>query len=167
MGNLTKILRETFAYCIGGILFVGLIPFLMWLCSGKPDLWAVDIWRIMISAILIIVGLALSIWAIVHMRRKGDGNPLDAFGHEVAPRTKHLMTDGPYRLSRNPMLSGIFLYLIGICLWLWAWQAMVIFGLFVIIMSVQVYTEEKRLRRDFGEEYEDYCRHTGRFLPKK
>lgn len=167
MGNLTKILRETFAYCIGGILFVGLIPFLMWLCSGKPDLWAVDIWRIMISAILIIVGLALSIWAIVHMRRKGDGNPLDAFGHEVAPRTKHLMTDGPYRLSRNPMLSGIFLYLIGICLWLWAWQAMVIFGLFVIIMSVQVYTEEKRLHRDFGEEYEDYCRHTGRFLPKK
>ena len=167
MGNLTKILRETFAYCIGGILFVGLIPFLMWLCSGKPDLWAVDIWRIMVSTILIIVGLALSIWAIVHMRRKGDGNPLDAFGHEVAPRTKHLMTDGPYRLSRNPMLSGIFLYLIGICLWLWAWQAMVIFGLFVIIMSVQVYTEEKRLRRDFGEEYEDYCRHTGRFLPKK
>lgn len=167
MGNLTKILRETFAYCIGGILFVGLIPFLMWLCSGKPDLWAVDIWRIMVSAILIIVGLALSIWAIVYMRHKGDGNPLDAFGHEVAPRTKHLMTDGPYRLSRNPMLSGIFLYLIGICLWLWAWQAMVIFGLFVIIMSVQVYTEEKRLRRDFGEEYEDYCRHTGRFLPKK
>lgn len=167
MGNLTKILRETFAYCIGGILFVGLIPFLMWLCSGKPDLWAVDIWRIMVSAILIIVGLALSIWAIVYMRRKGDGNPLDAFGHEVAPRTKHLMTDGPYRLSRNPMLSGIFLYLIGICLWLWAWQAMTIFGLFVIIMSVQVYTEEKRLRRDFGKEYEDYCRHTGRFLPKK
>ena len=146
---------------------MGLIPFLMWLCSGKPDLWAVDIWRIMVSAALIIVGLALSIWAIVYMRRKGDGNPLDAFGHEVAPRTKHLMTDGPYRLSRNPMLSGIFLYLIGICLWLWAWQAMVIFGLFVIIMSVQVYTEEKRLRRDFGEEYEDYCRHTGRFLPKK
>ena len=146
---------------------MGLIPFLMWLCSGKPDLWAVDIWRIMVSTILIIVGLALSIWAIVHMRRNGDGNPLDAYGHEVAPRTTHLMTDGPYRLSRNPMLSGIFLYLIGICLWLWAWQAMVIFGLFVIIMSVQVYTEEKRLRRDFGEEYEDYCRHTGRFLPKK
>lgn len=37
--------------------------------------------------------------------------------------------------------------------------------LFVVIMLVQVLTEEKRLRRDFGEEYEAYCRRTGRFLP--
>ena len=167
MSNLTKILRETIAYCIGGILFVGLIPFLMWLCSGKPDLWPVDIWRITASSILIIAGLALSIWAIVYMRHEGDGNPLDAFGHEVAPRTKHLMTEGPYHYSRNPMLTGVFLYLIGIYIWLWKWQAALIFVLFVIIMSVQVYTEEKRLRRDFGKEYEDYCRHTGRFFPKK
>ncbi|MCR4965657.1 MAG: isoprenylcysteine carboxylmethyltransferase family protein [Bacteroidales bacterium] len=161
-----RLFREILAYLIGGVLFVGLIPFLMWLCSMKPELWPLSIWRIILSVILIVIGLALSIWAIVYMRRKGDGNPLDAFGHEVAPRTKHLMTDGPYRLSRNPMLSGIFLYLIGICLWLWTWQSVLFFVLFVIVMSVQVYTEEKRLRRDFGEEYEEYCRSTGRFFPK-
>ena len=90
---------------------------------------------------------------------------MDAFGHEVAPRTQHLMTDGPYRLSRNPMLSGTFVYLIGICTWLWTWQALVVFVIFVVIMLVQVRTEENRLRRDFGEEYENYCRRTGRFLP--
>ena len=32
------------------------------------------------------------------------------------------------------------------------------------VMFVQVLSEEKRLRRDFGEEYEAYCKHTGRFL---
>ena len=29
----------------------------------------------------------------------------------------------------------------------------------------KVLTEEKRLRRDFGKEYESYSRRTGRFLP--
>lgn len=162
-----KLFKEIFAYTLGGVLFVGLIPFLMWICSGKPEMCPMAAWRLLLGVLLIIIGLAMSIWAIVYMRRKGDGNPLDAFGHEVAPRTKHLMTDGPYKLSRNPMLTGIFLYLIGICLWLWTWQAVVFFVVFVIVMSVQVYTEEKRLRRDFGEEYEEYCRRTGRFFPKK
>jgi len=99
------------------------------------------------------------------MRRKGDGNPMDAFGHEVAPRTKHLMTEGPYRLSRNPMLTGSFVYYAGVCVWLWSWQALLVFVGFIIIMLLQVHSEEKRLRRDFGEEYEAYCRRTGRFGP--
>jgi protein-S-isoprenylcysteine O-methyltransferase Ste14 len=101
------------------------------------------------------------------MRHKGDGNPMDAFGHELAPRTHHLMTDGPYRLSRNPMLSGSFLYLIGFCLWLWAWQALLVFILYVAVMMLQVRSEERRLRRDFGYEYDDYCRRAGRFFPKR
>ncbi len=162
-----RLLKEIMAYLIGGVLFVGLIPFLMWICSGRPDLWPVDFWRLLVAIVSIALGLAVSIWSIVYMRRKGDGNPLDAFGHEVAPRTKHLMTDGPYRMSRNPMLSGIFLYLAGICIWLWSWQSVVAFVLFIIVMSLQVYTEEKRLHRDFGQEYDDYCRRTGRFIPKK
>ena len=88
---------------------------------------------------------------------------MDAFGHEVAPRTRYLMTEGPYRLNRNPMLTGIFVYLAGLCLWLWAWQAVAAFVVFVIIMLLQVRSEEKRLRRDFGEAYEEYCRRTRRF----
>jgi len=97
------------------------------------------------------------------MRHKGDGNPMDAFNHEVAPRTKHLMTDGPYRINRNPMLTDILLYLLGICVWLLTWQALLVFVLFFAIMLIQVKSEEKRLRRDFGEEYEEYCRQTRAF----
>ena len=108
-------------------------------------------------------GLALSVWTIVYMRRRGDGNPMDAFGHEVAPRTQHLMTDGPYRINRNPMLSGTLVYLAGVAVWLWKWQAVVVLVAFFAIMLVQVISEERRLRRDFGDEYADYCRHTRRF----
>ena len=159
-------LRETFGYTLGFVLFVVLIPVIMWLCSKMPALKMPQPFLLGIAILCIIDGLFLSFWAIVYMRRVGDGNPMDAFGHEVAPRTKHLMTDGPYRLSRNPMLTGIFVYLIGCCIWLWTWQSLVVFLVFVAIMLVQVRTEEERLRRDFGEEYEKYCNQTGRFSPK-
>ena len=160
-----KAIKEFLGYLIGGILFVGLIPSIMWFFSGKPSLFPSNTLRIIVGAILVAIGLATSVWSIVYMRYKGNGNPMDAFGHEIAPRTVHLMTDGPYRLSRNPMLTGTFIYLSGICVWLLTWQSFLIFVLFIAIMHVQVRTEEKRLQRDFGEEYEIYRNHVGRFLP--
>ena len=158
-----KILREIVGYLLGGVVFVLLVPWGMWLLSGRTELWCSLSWRVALAWVMMAAGLALSVWTIVYMRHKGDGNPMDAFGHEVAPRTRHLMTEGPYRLNRNPMLTGIFVYLAGLCLWLWAWQAVAAFAVFVIIMLLQVRSEEKRLRRDFGEAYNDYCRRTRRF----
>ena len=157
-------LKELFGYALGGLMFVLLIPTLMWWVSGMPNWCAVPVWRIVVALVLAGFGLLLSVWSIVYMRRKGDGNPMDAFGHEVAPRTKHLMTDGPYRLSRNPMLTGSFIYYAGVCVLLWRWPALVVFVAFIAIMMLQVLSEEKRLRKDFGEEYEEYCKRTGRFF---
>ncbi len=161
-----KKLREIAGYVLGGLMFVLLIPTVMWLASGRPDFWGIPVWRIVIAAVLAVFGIALSVWSIVYMRHKGDGNPMDAFGHEVAPRTRHLMTDGPYRMSRNPMLTGSFVYYAGVCVCLWTWQALLVFVAFIAIMLLQVRSEEKRLLRDFGAEYEEYCRRTGRFWPK-
>lgn len=157
--------RNIFGYMLGGLMFVLLIPSIMWLASMMPNLYISNTVQITISLILAILGLSLSVWSIVYMKSIGDGNPMDAFGHEVAPRTRHLMTAGPYRLSRNPMLTGSFIYYIGACIWLWTWQSVVVFAVFVAIMLVQVMTEENRLLKDFGEEYEAYRHRTGRFLP--
>ena len=85
-------------------------------------------------------------------------------GHEVAPRTKHLMTDGPYKLSRNPMLSGTFIYYIGVMIALWKWWPLLIFVIVAALMMLQVRSEEKRLEADFGQGYLDYKKRTGRFL---
>ena len=161
-----KKLREIAGYVLGGLMFVLLIPTLMWLASGRPHLGDIPVWRIVITVLLAVLGIALSVWSIVYMRHKGDGNPMDAFGHEVAPRTRHLMTDGPYRLSRNPMLTGSFVYYAGVCVCLCTWQALLVFVAFIAIMLLQVRSEEKRLLRDFGAEYEEYCKKTGRFWPK-
>ncbi len=158
-----KKLREIIGYLLGGVLFVGLLPTVMWLASGMPSLISITLNRAIVADVLIFIGLALSVWTIVYMKRKGKGNPMDAFGHEVAPRTKHLMTDGPYRINRNPMLTGTLIYLSGVAVWLWRWQAWVVLAVFFGIMLFQVFSEERRLRRDFGDDYEAYCRRTRRF----
>ena len=113
-----------------------------------------------------IAGLALSIWAIVHMKKVGEGNPFDAYNHEVAPRTKHLMTDGPYHFSRNPMLLGIYVYDIGVMLWLLSWWALIVFAVEVVFLTVQVRSEEKRLEADFGDEYRAYKKQVPRYFIK-
>lgn len=162
-----KLLREIIGYALGCIIFVVAIPLLMWLLSGMPPIVHIGALRATMTGVLMIGGIALSVWTIVYMRRIGNGNPMDAFNHEIAPRTQHLMTEGPYSLSRNPMLSGTFIYLIGCCVWLFSWQTLVVFLVFVAVMLMQVHSEEKRLRRDFGDEYDNYCRRTGRFFPKR
>ena len=157
------IVKEIAGYLLGALLFVALVPTVMWLVSSSPVLGHIGATKAIVTGLLMIGGLSLSVWTIVYMRLRGKGNPMDAFGHEVAPRTQHLMTDGPYRINRNPMLTGTLLYLAGWTVWLWTWQACVVWVAFFAIMFVQVLSEERRLRRDFGEEYETYRRKRRRF----
>ena len=98
------------------------------------------------------------------MKRVGKGNPFDAMGHEVAPRTRHLMTDGPYKMSRNPMLLGTYLYYAGVVVALWTWWALLVFAAVAGLMMLQVRSEEKRLEADFGEEYREYKKSVPRYL---
>ena len=101
------------------------------------------------------------------MRVVGKGNPFDAYGHEVAPRTSQLMTDGPYGICRNPMLAGIYLYDAGVLVWLWSALPLLVFLVEVVLLTLQVCSEEKRLEQDFGKDYLDYKSRVGRYFPKK
>ena len=159
-------MRDLFGYLLGLCLFVLGIPALMWLVSGRPFPYAPDqVIQTILAALLVAAGLALSLWSIVHMRRVGKGNPFDAYGHEVAPRTKHLMTDGPYAICRNPMLLGVYILDIGVLLYLWAWWPLAVFAVEVFFLTRQVRSEERRLEKDFGEEYLAYMAGTSRYLP--
>ena len=160
-------MKQVLGYFLGFAIFIVGIPALMWLVSGMP-VWAdIPVGRLYLSVLIAMAGLSLSIWSIVYMKRVGEGNPFDAMGHEVAPRTKRLMTDGPYRQSRNPMLSGTYLYYIGIGLACWSWWALLVFAAVAGMMMLQVRSEERRLEADFGEEYLAYKKRTGRFFTFK
>ncbi|MBO4500485.1 MAG: isoprenylcysteine carboxylmethyltransferase family protein [Bacteroidaceae bacterium] len=151
-------------YFLGFIIFIAGIPTLMWWVSGMPDISVIPLVRMCVGTVLVLSGLALSVWSIVYMKRVGEGNPFDAMGHEVDPRTRHLMTEGPYKRSRNPMLSGTYIYYIGIIIALWNWRALLVFAAVFVFMMFQVRSEEKRLETDFGQEYLNYKNNTGRFF---
>ena len=152
-------------YLLGLLIFVIGIPALMWMVSGRGWPYVPDsIVLCLISVVLAVCGLALSIYSIVYMRVVGKGNPFDAYGHEVAPRTQHLMTSGPYRLCRNPMLVGIYIYDVGVLVWLWSVWPILIFLVEVILLTLQVRSEEKRLEKDFGQEYLDYKKQVRRYI---
>ena len=157
-------MRHFLGLFLGFAIFIVGIPALLWWVAGAPALSVIPAIRLIPALVLALAGLALSIWSIVHMRRVGKGNPFDAMGHEVAPRTKHLMTDGPYRWSRNPMLSGTFLYYGGLLVALWSGWALLVFAVDVALMMFQVRSEEKRLEADFGEEYRAYKKKVRRFF---
>jgi len=158
--------KNFIGYLLGFLMFVAGIPALMWWASGRPFPYIPSMPQAIIACSLILVGLVLSIWAIVHMKRVGEGNPFDAYNHEVAPRTKHLMTDGPYRFSRNPMLVGIYIYDIGVMIGLWSWWSLLVFLAQVILLTLQVRSEEKRLEKDFGNEYRAYKSRVPRYFIK-
>ena len=161
MGNKSHI----FGYLLGLLIFVIGIPALMWLVSGRPWAYVPDSTVLcVVSLILAVCGLTLSIYSIVYMRIVGKGNPFDAYGHEVTPRTMNLMTGGPYSLCRNPMLVGIYLYDIGVLVWLWSVLPLLIFLVEVILLTIQVHSEEKRLEKDFGKDYLDYKKRVGRYF---
>ena len=157
-------MKHILGYFLGFAIFIVGIPALMWLVSGMPALADIPVGRLYLSALIALAGLSLSVWSIVYMKRVGKGNPFDAMGHEVAPRTRHLMTDGPYKISRNPMLSGTYLFYAGIVVALWNWWALLVFAAVAGLMMLQVRSEEKRLEADFGDEYLAYKKRTGRFV---
>ena len=157
-------MKQVFGYVLGFSIFIVGIPALRWWVAGMPALADLPVGRLYLAALIALAGLALSVWSIVYMKRVGKGNPFDAMGHEVAPRTKHLMTDGPYKMSRNPMLSGTYLYYIGVLIALWSWWSLLVFAVIATVMILQVRSEEKRLEADFGREYLDYKKRTGRFI---
>lgn len=159
--------RDLIGYLLGFVIFIIGIPYVMYLASGSPGYDQIGLIRILLFIIFAIVGIELSVWSIIYMNDVGNGNPFDAFNHEVAPRTTQLMTDGPYAICRNPMLLGVFIYHIGVLIAFLSVGAFIILLIEIIIMNIQVKKEEQRLMQDFGWEYEEYVRNSNRFFPKK
>ena len=84
-----------------------------------------------------------------------------------ATRTQHtLVTSGPYRWVRHPLYtigSSMFVAL-GMIADNWFIAALGI--LTFILMAIRTPKEEANLIAKFGNEYREYMKHTGRFLPK-
>lgn len=111
---------------------------------------------------LVLAGSFLAAWCAHLFWHVGRGSP-----HPFTAKTKHLVTQGPYRVVRNPMMYGIGTILAGLALWLGSvglWFGVAGFVLFVR-WFVRAY-EEPDMERRFGEEYRAYCRQVPRWWPR-
>ncbi len=103
-------------------------------------------------------GLALLIWARIHFKTK------HAEIHTFRD-PKALVTDGPFRFSRNPMYLGFFLILLAGAFFVNTWCALLVPPTFLAISALwYVPHEERTLRNAFGEAYDDYAWQTRRWI---
>lgn len=79
-----------------------------------------------------------------------------------------LKTTGVFSLTRNPMYSGWWFFMIGLmCFWHNLWLVLIIPVQWLVLTLVLCHTEEKWLYDLYGDEYEKYCRKVNRLIPIK
>jgi protein-S-isoprenylcysteine O-methyltransferase Ste14 len=76
-----------------------------------------------------------------------------------------IVTEGPYRLTRNPMYLAHLIFMLGLALTLRSVVALAILVLRAIWFHRRVVADEARLTARFGAEYTDYTRRVKRWVP--
>jgi len=77
-----------------------------------------------------------------------------------------LITTGPYHWVRHPMYTTFFTISVTVALVTANWMIIIMCLLFGILLPSAVRTEEQTLLEKFGDDYREYMKHTGRFLPR-
>jgi protein-S-isoprenylcysteine O-methyltransferase Ste14 len=103
------------------------------------------------GAVILAAGVALGpVWGIRTMRSANTTVRPDR-------AASHLVTDGPFRYSRNPLYLSLTLMYAGIAIMANSLWAVLLLVAVVVFMSLFVISrEEAHLQRIFGEEYERY-----------
>jgi len=80
-------------------------------------------------------------------------------------RDHRLITAGPYARIRHPMYSAILGWLMSLGLVAANWTPFVFAALGTLIVLLRIQGEEKMMLEQFGDEYREYMKRTGRLLP--
>jgi protein-S-isoprenylcysteine O-methyltransferase Ste14 len=104
------------------------------------------------------LGLALGFWTVsLFWRSRTTLIP----GEESAA----LVTDGPFRFTRNPIYVGMVLLLLGACVFAGSLSPFGVLPVFIFIVQAWTITgEEAMLTQRFGASYTDYCRRVRRWV---
>ena len=137
----------------------GLIPWLLTGWEVRDTLWPPI--RV-VGVLLLAAGVAVLLHAFLRFVVEGVGTPAP-----VAP-TKHLVVGGLYRYVRNPMYLAVAATIVGQALALGRLELLLYAAVFAVTVYafVRVY-EEPTLRRQFGEQYEEYRRAVPGWWPRR
>jgi protein-S-isoprenylcysteine O-methyltransferase Ste14 len=167
-----RTVQEILGYGIGGLVFLVLLPLGLWRAARACDqrigiqLILHTGLRFTLAISLSLCGLLFALWSLVVQNRIGRGGPLEVAGLEVSPKTQHLVVTGPYRYTRNPMLFGACVYYYAVAVYLNSVIAVALVALFMTCTLIYVkLTEERRLLKDFGNDYEEHRQRVSMFVP--
>ena len=134
-------------------LLTGIVLNSLWAISPLPGSW-----RYILG--LFLIGISGLLVPPVLRRFRRAGTPLD-----VRKAASVLITDGPYRFSRNPLYVSLTLLYLGVGIILnngWIWLLVVPV---LLVMDLWVVRKEERyLETEFGEDYLRYKAAVRRWL---
>jgi protein-S-isoprenylcysteine O-methyltransferase Ste14 len=106
----------------------------------------------------ILSGVTLEVWSILTFWRAGTSVI------PVRPSTA-VVTDGPFRFSRNPIYVALTLLYLGATFWLnLVWPLLLLPALLLLVQIYVISREERYLERKFGREYLQYKSRVRRWL---
>jgi protein-S-isoprenylcysteine O-methyltransferase Ste14 len=152
MDNSNAIVRPPLAWALAAVVGLGLdwiypLPFVP---ASLPARW--------IGIIVFAAAFALAISSIVTIRRAGTAV-------ETVRPTTTIVSNGPFRFTRNPIYLGMLLGLIGLAIaFNTLWVLVTLIPFYFLIRYGVVAREEAYLERKFGSQYLDYKDRVRRWL---
>ena len=132
--------------------------------TNRDSRWPGDGWSWIprtLGMLSILAGLTLVTWCISLFVRVGKGTlaPWDA--------TSNLVAVGPYRYTRNPMITGVATILTGEAVLFGSWRLAVWVLTFIVLNHIYfLLIEEPGLEERFGKPYLEYKRAVPRWTPR-
>ncbi len=138
----------------------GLVPWWISRWRVQAPLLGFPVLRI-VGALLIIASIPVLLDSFGRFALQGLGTPAPVFP------TRHLVVSGLYRHVRNPIYVAVESTIVGEGLFfgnlrLLEYGALVWLGFHLFVLAY----EEPKLRATFGAEYEAFCAHVPRWLPR-
>lgn len=112
-----------------------------------------------LGAMLVVLGLSIAIPPALLFRR--EGTELDP----ASEANKKLVISGPFRFTRNPMYLGLVIATLGVAISVGAWpMLMAPVATFAVANWVHIPFEEAKMRRQFGDAYDNYVHRVRRWI---
>lgn len=154
------------ALALAGVIFLGAIPCLILVVGPRADrrlhldVLAPGVASLAVGGLILSAGMAFAFWAVIAQATQGHGTPLP-----IMP-TQRLLTGGPYRYCRNPMVLGTVLGYLGLSIaaaTVSGAAAVLLFGGLLLVYVKGI--EEKELAERFGQDYVAYAQEVPFIIP--
>ena len=111
-----------------------------------------------LAVLVVIAGLAVSLWARATLGRNWSGTITLKQDHE-------LIVSGPYRYVRHPIYTGILLMALGTAISNGWSSGFIVTALVLVTFWFKLRAEERLMAEHFPDRYPDYRRRTRALIP--